>query len=59
MDGIRAKLALADATMDDLVSVQVFCPDLELYGEFNAIYATYFEADFPVRALVLLSEKRT
>jgi len=52
MDGIRAKLALADASMDDLVSIQVFCPDLELYDEFNEVYATYFESAFPVRAFI-------
>lgn len=53
MDGIKAKLALADATMDDLVSVQIFCPDLELYAAFNEVYATYFEkGKYPVRAFV-------
>jgi reactive intermediate/imine deaminase len=52
LDGIRAKLALADLTMDDLVSVQVFCPDLSLYDTFNEVYASYFEERYPVRAFV-------
>lgn len=52
MEGIRKKLALAGATMDDLVSVQVFCPDLSLYGEFNRVYRTYFEDGYPARAFV-------
>ncbi|MEM7481042.1 MAG: RidA family protein [Acidobacteriota bacterium] len=52
LDGIRDKLELAGATMDDLVSVQVFCTDLELYDDFNAVYATYFEKDFPARTFV-------
>ena len=52
LDGIRAKLALADLGMDDLVSVQVFCPDLSLYDTFNEVYATYFERRYPVRAFV-------
>jgi len=52
MDGIKKKLALAGATMDDLVAVQVFCPDLSLYEEFNAVYRTYFKDGFPSRAFV-------
>jgi 2-iminobutanoate/2-iminopropanoate deaminase len=52
LDGMKAKLALADMTMDDLVSVQIFCPDLTLYDQFNAIYSTYFSAGYPARAFV-------
>ena len=29
-------------TMDDLVSVQIFCTDLKLYDTFNKVYRTYF-----------------
>lgn len=52
LDGIKKKLALAGATMDDLVMVQIFCPDLSLYETFNEVYTTYFETDFPTRAFV-------
>ncbi len=53
LDGFAAKLALADMTMDDLVSVQVFCPDLSLYGAFNEQYAKRFtKGEYPVRAFV-------
>ncbi len=52
LDGVKAKLALAGLTMDDLVSIQVFCSDLSLYDTFNAVYRTYFERDFPVRAFI-------
>ena len=52
LDGMKAKLALAGATMDDLVSVEVFCPDLSLYADFNAVYATYFDEGFPARAFI-------
>jgi len=52
LDGIRRKLELAGATMDDLVSVQVFCPDLSLYEPFNAVYRTYFERGFPTRSFI-------
>ena len=52
LDEVRAKLALVDLTMDDLVSVQVFCSDIDQYGAFNEVYRTYFQGDFPVRAFV-------
>ena len=52
LDGMKAKLALADMTMDDLVSVQIFCDDIALYGTFNAIYATYFKDGYPARAFI-------
>lgn len=53
MDSMKRRLELAGMTMDDVVSVQVFCPDLSLYDEFNAIYRTYFKEDrFPARAFL-------
>jgi enamine deaminase RidA (YjgF/YER057c/UK114 family) len=39
-------------TMDNLVTVTVYCPDLTLYDKFNAIYRTYFGKDFPARAFI-------
>ncbi len=52
MDGVKKKLELAGATMDDLVTVQVFCPDLSLYEDFNSVYKTYFKKGFPARAFI-------
>ncbi len=52
LDGMKETLAHAQMTMDDLVYVQVFCPDLSLYDKFNAVYRTYFQKDFPARAFV-------
>ncbi len=52
LDGMKATLAEASLTMDDLVSVQVFCPDLSLYDKFNNVYRSYFSKDFPARAFV-------
>jgi 2-iminobutanoate/2-iminopropanoate deaminase len=51
MDSMKATLSAAGLTMDDLVYVQVFCSDLSLYAEFNAIYRTYFQS-FPARAFI-------
>jgi len=52
LDGIKDTLAQAGMTMDDLVYVQVFCPDLTLYDKFNGVYRSYFTKDFPARAFV-------
>ena len=52
LDGFKATLAEAGMTMDDLVYVHVFCPDLTLYDKFNVVYRTYFSKDFPARAFV-------
>jgi 2-iminobutanoate/2-iminopropanoate deaminase len=52
LDGMKATLASAGMTMDDLVTVQVFCPDLALYDRFNKVYSTYFKGNFPARAFI-------
>ena len=52
MDAMKKTLAAAGMTMDDLVSVQVFCPDLSLYEKFNEVYRTYFTKNFPARAFI-------
>jgi 2-iminobutanoate/2-iminopropanoate deaminase len=52
LDGMKTILKEANMTMDDLVSVQVFCPDLSLYEKFNEIYRTYFVKNFPARAFI-------
>jgi len=52
LDGMKTTLAAANMTMDDLVSVQVFCPDLALYEKFNEVYRTYFTRNFPARAFI-------
>lgn len=52
MENFRKTLALAGMTLDDLVSVTVYCPDLSLYGDFNEVYRSYFDGDFPARAFI-------
>src|SRR5258706_10955726 len=52
MDQIKAVLAQEGMTMDDLVTVQVFCTDLSLYGTFNDVYRGYFTKGFPARAFI-------
>jgi reactive intermediate/imine deaminase len=52
LDNVRNTLAAAGMTMDDLVTVQVFCSDVADYDAFNAVYRTYFEDEFPARAFL-------
>jgi len=52
MDGVKQTVESAGLTMDDVVSVQVFCTDLKFYETFNNVYKTYFHGDYPARAFI-------
>ena len=52
MEGVKQTVELAGLTMEDVVSIQVFCTDLKLYETFNGVYKTYFHSDYPARAFV-------
>ena len=52
LDQIRLVLEEAGMTMDDLVSVHVFCSDVTFYADFNAVYSSYFTSDPPARAFL-------
>ena len=52
LDQFRKVLAAADMTMDDLVSVQVFCSDVSLFDTWNKIYPSYFTKELPARAFI-------
>ena len=52
MDSMKQRLEMVDMTMGDLVKVEVHCPDLSLYDEFNEVYRTYFDNHFPARAFL-------
>jgi reactive intermediate/imine deaminase len=52
LEEIKSRLAEAGMTMDDLVTVQVFCADLELYDDFNQVYRAYFKEKYPARAFI-------
>lgn len=52
MDGVKQVLESQGMAMDDLVSVQVFCTDFNLYDKFNGVYRTYFHEQFPARAFL-------
>ncbi len=52
LDDVKATLEKAGMSMDDLVSVQIFCSDVRHYDAFNRVYRTYFKKEFPARAFL-------
>ena len=51
-DDFEAVLAQASMTMDDLVSVQIFSPDVSLWQRFNTAYLKRFSKDLPARGFI-------
>ena len=47
---IKNVLAEAGLTTANIVKTTVFLADMSLFAEMNAVYATYFEGDFPARS---------
>lgn len=52
LDDMKSTLEKAGMSMDDLVSVQIFCSDVKHYDAFNKVYRTYFKKEFPARAFL-------
>jgi len=52
MEQFKATLEGAEMTMDELVTVTIYCSDVEYYDAFNAVYRTYFSGVFPARAFI-------
>lgn len=52
MRDIIAILSLAEMSMKDLTYLQIFCPDVSLWEQFNALYLEYFESSLPARAFI-------
>jgi 2-iminobutanoate/2-iminopropanoate deaminase len=53
MDAFKKTLEAAGLQMSNLVSLQIFCSDVSLFGEFNVVYRTYFpNNEFPARAFL-------
>ena len=51
-ENIKAILAAAGATMNDVVKVTVYLSDLNNFGRMNEIYKKYFAEAYPARATV-------
>jgi len=52
LNNVQNLLKAAGMTMDDLVSVQVYCSDVAHFDAFNKVYRTYFKQEFPARAFL-------
>ena len=52
MERFKHTVEAAGMTMDEVVSVQVYCTDLSLYDTFNAAYRKYLGKDLPARAFL-------
>lgn len=51
-ENIKHILQEAGLTTANIVKTTVFLADMSLFGEMNAVYAKYFEGDFPARSAV-------
>ncbi|HEV2228170.1 MAG TPA: RidA family protein [Steroidobacteraceae bacterium] len=56
MDAVKHTLERSGFTMDDFVSVTVYCTDLSLYDTFNGTYGGYFHRPHPARAFIGVSK---
>ena len=56
LDAVKATLEKGGLTMDDAVSLTIYCTDLALYDKFNAVYRSYFHGHFPTRAFIGVSK---
>ena len=52
MEQYKARLTKAGYTMDDLVTVTIYCSDVKYYADFNEVYRQYFKENFPARAFI-------
>ena len=52
LENFKLVVGTAGMSMDDLVTVTVYCSDLSLYAAFNEVYRTYFTGNFPARAFI-------
>lgn len=51
-ENIKHILQNAGLTTANIVKTTVFLADMSLFGEMNAVYAKYFDGDFPARSAV-------
>lgn len=45
MQNMKAVLAAADMTFENVIKSSIFISDMENFSEINSVYATYFNAD--------------
>ena len=52
LENLKAVLAAAEMTLDNVVKTSVFIKNMDDFGAINAIYAQYFTEPFPARSCV-------
>ena len=52
LENVKAILAAAGCTLDDVVKTTVFIKDMNDFGAVNTAYAEYFTQDCPARACI-------
>ena len=53
MENMKAVLAAADMTFENVIKTSIFISDMHHFGEINAVYGTYFnEETAPARETV-------
>jgi 2-iminobutanoate/2-iminopropanoate deaminase len=52
IENIKAVLAAADATLNDVVKSTVFLLDMNDFAAMNTVYAEYFTAPYPARSTI-------
>jgi 2-iminobutanoate/2-iminopropanoate deaminase len=52
LENVRAVLAAAGATMEDVVKVTIFLTDMADFGAMNEVYKEFFTEPYPARAAV-------
>lgn len=45
MQNLKAVLAAADMTFENVIKTSIFISDMHNFAEINTVYATYFDAD--------------
>lgn len=54
-DNIKAVVAAAGGSMDDIVRVGLYLTDLSQFAEVNAVMADYFSQPYPARSTIEVS----
>jgi len=52
LSNVEAILASEGLTMENVVKVTVFLQDMEMFGDMNEVYGTFFQGEYPARSAV-------
>jgi 2-iminobutanoate/2-iminopropanoate deaminase len=52
MESFKRTVEAGGLSMDDVVTVTVYCSDVGFYDAFNGVYRTYFHQNYPARAFI-------